>query len=220
VSDCLIGSKDAKTIICGDSKISQRSFAEFHSKRNFVERVHATETQALSRHRPFNSKQLHERGNPGTQAHLENMEKMADDIKDCLSNARFAGHFLECFRGIKDGGVFDNEDRLKEFLKLSKERKEECDWTYGPNSTSNPLFQALVQTWGVTLDFERKFVEDYHLIMQDNQDQRTAWKYKYSTTLDGPRNASKRFELQPVPDYVKWLSIIFSMKNYPFVRFV
>jgi hypothetical protein len=34
-------------------KITQVSFAEYHSKRNFVERVHAIEDEALSRHGPF-----------------------------------------------------------------------------------------------------------------------------------------------------------------------
>jgi hypothetical protein len=37
----------------GLKKILQVSFAEYHSKRNFVERVHASENFALSRHGPF-----------------------------------------------------------------------------------------------------------------------------------------------------------------------
>ena len=36
-------------------KISQMSFAEYHSKRNFVECVHAEENRVLSKHRPFGS---------------------------------------------------------------------------------------------------------------------------------------------------------------------
>ena len=72
------------------SKISQRSFAEYHSKRNFVKRVHASENLALSRHGAFNSKQIHPKAEVGSAQHLENMEKMADDVKDCLAQARFA----------------------------------------------------------------------------------------------------------------------------------
>ena len=82
------------------TKISQRSFAEYHSKRNFVERVHASENSALSRHGCFRSKQVHPNAETGSKEHIEDMEKMAEDIKDCLSQARFAGKFLECFRGI------------------------------------------------------------------------------------------------------------------------
>lgn len=37
-------------------KIKQVSFAEYHSKRNFVERVHAEENTVLSKHGPFSSK--------------------------------------------------------------------------------------------------------------------------------------------------------------------
>ncbi len=79
------------------SKISQRSFAEYHSKQNFVERVHASENLALSRHGAFNSKQIHPKAEAGSAEHLENMGKMADDVRECLSQARFAGRFLQCF---------------------------------------------------------------------------------------------------------------------------
>ena len=68
-------------------KISQRSFAEYHSKRNFVEKVHAMENTALSRHGAFSSQQIHGKSEPGTTEHLENMEKMAKDVKNCLSGS-------------------------------------------------------------------------------------------------------------------------------------
>lgn len=63
------------------SKICQRSFAEYNSKRNFVERVHASENLALSRHGAFSSKRIHPKAEIGSAKHLENMEKMADDVK-------------------------------------------------------------------------------------------------------------------------------------------
>ena len=34
-------------------KITQRAFAEYHSKRNYVERLHAVENDVLSRHGAF-----------------------------------------------------------------------------------------------------------------------------------------------------------------------
>ena len=39
-------------------KVTQRSFAEYLSKRNPVERVHAAENSALSSHGPFSSKMV------------------------------------------------------------------------------------------------------------------------------------------------------------------
>ena len=88
------------------SKISLRSFAEHHSKRNFVERVHASENLALSQQGAFNSKQFHLKAEVGNAQHLENMEKMADNVKECLAQARFARRFLQCFRGIGRDGIF------------------------------------------------------------------------------------------------------------------
>jgi hypothetical protein len=182
-------------------KISQRSFAEYHSKRNFVERVHASENAALSRHVAFSSKQIHLHAEAGSE-HLENMEKMASDIQDCLTQARFAGRFLECFRGIKDSGIFNDEEQLKAFISFSEERKQECEWIYCPE-TMNPHFQALVQTWGVSDDFERSYVQDYNIIM-NNHGKCTAWKDKYSTTLYDDSD-SVNSELQPIPDFVRWI---------------
>ena len=161
------------------------------------------EFKFLSRHGAFSSQQIHGKSEPGTTEHLENMEKMAEDVKNCLSQACFAGKFLECYRGIKGSGVFNDEEKLKEFLKLSEERKEECQWTYKPRAGSNPHFEVLVQTWGVPEDFEGSYADDYSLIM-NSRDRLTAWKDKYSTTLYGTGNEMD-FELQPIPDYTTWL---------------
>ena len=37
-------------------RATQVSFAEYHSKQNFVERVHAAENEVLSKHGPFDEK--------------------------------------------------------------------------------------------------------------------------------------------------------------------
>ena len=37
-------------------RATQASFAEYHSKQNFVERVHAAENEVLSKHGPFDEK--------------------------------------------------------------------------------------------------------------------------------------------------------------------
>ena len=80
------------------SKISQKSFAEYHSKRNFVERVHAAENLALSQDGPFNSKKIHRNPEIGSDEHLENMDQMASDVKDCISQAQFARRFFAMFQ--------------------------------------------------------------------------------------------------------------------------
>ena len=184
------------------SKISQKSFAEYHSKRNFVERVHAAENLALSRHGPFNSKKIHKNPEIGSEEHLENMEQMASDVKDCLSQAQFAGRFLQCFRGINKNGVFDDEEKLKEFLSLSEERKEECTWAYRARSGSNPVFESLVMVWDVPENFERQYISDYNVVMNKGENC-SAWKDKYSTTLYRSVDESN-FKLQPIPDFVRW----------------
>ncbi len=41
-------------------KITQVSFAEYHSKRNFIERAHSEENRVLSAHGPFMSDTVHQ----------------------------------------------------------------------------------------------------------------------------------------------------------------
>ena len=132
---------------------------------------------------------------------------MADDVKDCLAQVRFAGRFLQCFLGIGRDGIFNDEERLKEFLRFSEERKEECDWTYGIENVKNPHFKALVDVWGLPETFERHSTEDYNLISvtycTKNDADRTCWNDKYSTNIYGKENHNN-LELQPIPDFVSW----------------
>ena len=113
----------------GLSKISQRSFAEYHSKRNFAERPHAAANEVLSRHGAFNSSLIHENATAGSIEHRENMEEMAKNVKNCLSQAKFGGHFIKAIRGVTENEqIFNDEDKLKQFLALNEERKSECTW--------------------------------------------------------------------------------------------
>ena len=57
-------------------KVTQISFAEYHSKGNFVERVHAEENRVLSKHGPFLSKPLHENASVGSKEHMQNIENV------------------------------------------------------------------------------------------------------------------------------------------------
>ena len=54
-------------------KVVQISFAEYHSKRNYVERVHAEENRVLSKHRPFSSTYVHKKATVGSLQHKENI---------------------------------------------------------------------------------------------------------------------------------------------------
>ena len=51
-----------------------------HSKRNYVERVHAEENRVLSKHGPFSSKLLYPSASPGSKEHKANMENMTEKI--------------------------------------------------------------------------------------------------------------------------------------------
>ena len=127
---------------------------------------------------------------------------MAEDVK-----ARFAGKFLECYRGI-GGNIIFNDEELGKSFKYSQKRRVylggECTWMYGLNTSENPHFQALVQVWGIPEDFERSYTENYNVIMNKNG-KHTAWNDKHSTNLYGNVNDNS-LELQPIPDNVLWLS--------------
>ena len=70
-------------------RICQVSFAEYHSKRNFVERVHAEENRVLTKHGPFNSHGVHANVSVGSTEHRENMEHMAKEVIECIQTGRF-----------------------------------------------------------------------------------------------------------------------------------
>lgn len=188
--------------------ISQISFAEYHSKRNFVERVHAVENEVLSRD-IFSSKSIHEKAEPGSKEHKENMEEMACRVEKCIKQAKFNGKFLQVFRGVADNVVFDDDERLQTFLTFSEEKKQECKWTYNP--LQNDITETLSVVWNVdTQNFIGQYTNDYKLVNNELAQERTAWNDKYQTTLWRADHAwigeqQLRKKLQPIPDYVRWL---------------
>ena len=61
--------------------------------------------------------------------------------------------------------------------------------------------------WGLDEDFKRSYNSDYKEIQSDPQ---TSWLGKYITSIYGPDEhwmgaRLNRKELQPVPDYIRWL---------------
>lgn len=83
-------------------KATQRSFAEYLSKRNFVESVHAVENSALSKHGVFNVCKIHMHVEPGSAEHKENMEAMATDVVANLKGTTFGGNPIYPMRGSGD----------------------------------------------------------------------------------------------------------------------
>ena len=128
--------------------VAQISFAEYHSKMNFVERVHATENECLSRHGPFSSRAIHKEFNVGDEKHRINMEAMAEEVISCIQQGQFSGKKISCFRGVLDEQcIFDDEEKLKRFFLLSEEAKKECDWEYETRDVK--LHNDMKLTWGV-----------------------------------------------------------------------
>ena len=78
-------------LFLGVEKITQTSFAEYHSKRYSVERVHAEESRVLLAHSPFQSSPIHPNTKTGSKEHLENMNQVCENVKDCLKTATFGG---------------------------------------------------------------------------------------------------------------------------------
>jgi len=76
--------------------LTQVSFAEYHSKRNFVERVHSQENNVLSKASKFNSHSVYEKAKIGSKEHRENMESALEEMRKRkrLLHASFGGRPL------------------------------------------------------------------------------------------------------------------------------
>lgn len=136
--------------------VAQLSFAEYNSKMNFVERVHTKENLCLYAHGPFDTKTVHQNFKVGDEKHKANMEAMATEVVNCISQGKYSDHPISTFRGIKDEEyVFDDEEKLRQFLLLSEEGKAECDWSYMPKDV--PLNTAMTLTWNANGSTERRY---------------------------------------------------------------
>ena len=188
-------------------KITQVSFAEYHSKRNFVERVHAEENRVLSKHGPFSSTYVHKNATVGSVEHRDNMEEMAKRIQGCISSGTFGGQQLHCYRGIKPEDYICNDERcVTRFLSLTEDSKLE----YTPamyETQQNKLLQDIHYMWNTPLAFSGNYIQDHQLIHNELIEQRTAWAGKYVSVFYSPSDdiTCKRYELQPLPDFIRWI---------------
>ena len=74
--------------------VVQLSFAEYHSKRNYIEHVHAIENELLSKHGTF---KLHTVSKEGSLEHQKAVEDMANELIECLGHGQYGGESLQAF---------------------------------------------------------------------------------------------------------------------------
>lgn len=91
--------------------VTQKSFAEYHSKRNPVERVHAAQNHALSNEK-F-SRGIYPEYGTGDDKHKANMEHMAEEVRQCLANTQYGDGPCVVTRGIdgQENFVFNEEKK-------------------------------------------------------------------------------------------------------------
>ena len=188
-------------------KITQVSFAEYHSKRNYVERVHAEENRELSKHGIFCSKSIHENASIGSKQHKENLEHMAEEVRKCISQGSFGSKHLMCFRGIKPADhVFTDMNQVQSFLALNEKAKSQfMPSTY--KAEDNHILRDLSLFWNVDREFEGSYTTDYKTLNNELHDgRRTCWSDKYTTVIysQDENIHCRRSELQPLPDYIRW----------------
>jgi hypothetical protein len=183
--------------------VTQVSFAEYNSKRNPVEHVHAQENLALQRHGSFSASSSVGKACVGTEEHKANMELMAEEVRSCIQTASFGGNQIMAFRGLgsEENLLFDDEDELRMFLKFNEERKATSDLTY--EVKQSPLLNTLQMTWGVLGDFSSSYSEDYATL--NNETGHFCNRDKYTCTIFGEGiDQNRKKILQPVPDFIRW----------------
>ena len=180
----------------------QLSFAEYHSKRNPVERVHAVHTKELEKHGPFQFPNLH----VDSVEHKKKMEEMREDVENVLKHAKFGGEYTTVTKGV--GGenhfVFDDMSQLHAFLSMTEDRKAKCDMQYQLNKDSN-ILKDLAQIWNVDTTITGSYSDDYDKINNTYSScHRTAWTDKYTAVLFDEQTPTEFQWKQPIPDYVRW----------------
>ena len=61
--------------------------------------------------------------------------------------------------------------------------------------------------WNIDPDFEGNYVTDYQILQNEFTNGRTSWTDKYTTAIysPSPNITTSRNQLQPLPDYIRWL---------------
>ena len=183
-------------------RITQVSFAEYHSKRNYVESVHAEENRVLSKHGPFNSTVAYPIASPGSKEHHINMERMADDVRQCISHGSFGSKPLLAYRGIKlEDFVFTDEKVLQTFLSLNEEGKMQFALSKYA-ATAGEILDVLHFCWEVDEHFQGDYIRDYKTLHNNLSEDVTQPGLTSIPLLCDI--TCRRYELQPIPDYLRW----------------
>ena len=189
--------------------VTQKSFAEYHSKRNPVERVHAVHNRALS-NEVFTSTGVHKNFEIGDERHRENMEHMTENVKKCLSHTQYGGQPCVVLRGIgmDDNFVFNDEKQLSTFMAKNEFLKNQDNTNYLP--VKNFIWEEMCILWNLNNNFVGSYRDDYQTLQNSTEEEgeKTCWTDKYSTTVFNPMYPlwnKALFTLQPIPDYVRWI---------------
>lgn len=71
---------------------------------------------------------------------------MTNDLISCIGNGSYSEQPITTRRGIKDEEyIYDDEERLRSFLSLSEDAKQECEWTY--ETKDNALHKEMKILW-------------------------------------------------------------------------
>ena len=92
------------------------------------------------------------------------------------------------------------------FLSLSEDRKQ--DYPCGVYKVKQcTLLDEIQILWNIDPNFEGSYISDYKLLHNQLAEEKTSWTDKYTTALYSPSQviSSSRWELQPLPDYLRWL---------------
>ena len=155
-------------------KLTQVSFAEYHSKRNFVKRVHAEENHVLSKHSPFDSKPLHKRATAGSKEHAENMESVAEEVR------KFRGHLevIHCSATEEwNNQIMCSMMRKNYKFSFAEQRGQTLLFTINLLCTGWEHYECLVMVWNLDPNFTGDFVKDHQEICNTLKYFTTSWMH-------------------------------------------
>lgn len=96
---------------------------------------------------------------------------------------------------------------MRTFLKLSEQGKNECVEEY--TASKCHLLKESCNEWKIEESFKGNYIEDYNHLSNSLYDKRrTSWLTTYMAAIYSKlENSSiQRFEREPLPDYIRWLS--------------
>ena len=144
------------------NKVTQISFAEYHSKRNLVEGYMPKRTVCFPN-------MAHLRASHSTIDQYQDLKNtlriwrvyITEEVRKCIVQGSFGGYPLQCYLGIKHSdSVFTDEDNLQNFLSLNEEGKLE----FSPSTytvQNGHILDCLVTVWNLDEKFTGEYVNDH-----------------------------------------------------------